>query len=139
MKNTFMALLVTAGLTSFAAEPKVPVQADVVLASEAAGAVEPSLEKMRTTLQERKQYRSLKKLQGRTLDLVNNRAQSFELPNKKVAEVRLIGVENDVATVTVKVPPTAAVYKLAHDKVLYIQAGRHDKGDLWLLLSQPKR
>ncbi len=138
MRAAVAALTLGLGMSALAADPRVSVQADVVFASEKPGGVEPALEKMRATLDARKQYKTLKRLEGRKLELLFNRAQSFELPNKKTAVVRLLTLENDIATVTVKVPPTEATYKLAREKVLYIQAGAHDGGEVWLLLSQPR-
>ncbi|PZR05974.1 MAG: hypothetical protein DI536_31430 [Archangium gephyra] len=128
----------TLGAVALAADPEVPVQADVVFASTAAGTVEPTLIRMRDAMASKVKYQTLRKVESKTLTLVKDRPQNIALPNKKSAEVVLQKVEANVATVKVKVPPTEAVYQLAREKVLYVQGGEHDGGQLWLLLSQPK-
>lgn len=125
-------------LTVLAAEPSVPVQAEVVHASTAAGTVEPSLAKMRDAMASRVKYLSMKKLEAKKLELVANKPQLIELPNKKTAELTLQSVKDDVATLKVKLPPTEAVYTLGREKSLYLQGGAHGGGDLWLVLSQPR-
>jgi len=123
---------------ALAEDPKVPVQAEVVFASTEAGTVDPALVKMRDTLAPKVKYLTLKKLDSRKLVLVKNKIETIALPNAKTAELSLDKVENDVATVKVKVPPTDATYKLAREKVLYVQGGEHKGGQVWLLLSQPQ-
>ena len=82
-------------------------------------------------------YQTLKKLSTKTL-MLTAKPQSLELPNKKVAEVSLTLLKQDVATVRLKLAPTDTTYTLARDKSLYVQAGEHSGADLWLVLSQPK-
>ncbi len=121
------------------AESKVPVQADVVFASTAKGEVDPSLVKMQETLGAKVKYLTLKKLSSKTLTLeAKAKPQALALPNKKSAELSVESLTADVATVRVKLPPTEATYTLGREKSLYLQAGAHDGGDLWLVLSQPK-
>lgn len=120
-----------------AAEPKVSVQAEIVFASTKPGAIDPSLKKMADTLGAKVKYATLKKLETKTLEL-EAKAVTLALPNAKTAELSLQALEANVATVKVKLPPTDTTYKLARDKSLYLQAGSHDDGDLWLVLSQPK-
>ncbi|MFT3711839.1 MAG: hypothetical protein QM817_29725 [Archangium sp.] len=121
-----------------AADPTVPVQADVVFASTAAGAIDPALQKMHDALAAKVKYTTMKKVESKKLELVKDQPQSVSLPNKKVAEVTLQGVAQNVATLKVKLPPTEATYTLAKDKALYLQGGAHDTGEVWLMLSQPK-
>lgn len=121
-----------------AAEPTVPVQAEVVFASTAAGQVEPALTKMRDAMASKVKYQTMKKLDGKKLELVKDKPQSIALPNKKSAELTLQGVTENVATLKVKLAPTEATYTLAKDKSLYVQGGTHEGGDVWLVLSQPK-
>ena len=125
-------------LTILAAEPSVPVQAEVVHATTAAGTVDPSLVKMRDAMASRVKYQGMKKLDAKKLELVANKPQLVSLPNQKVAELTLQSVKDDVATLKVKLPPTEAVYTLGREKSLYLQGGAHDGGDLWLVLSQPR-
>lgn len=138
MTRALVTAVMTLGAVALAADPEVPVQADVVFASTAAGTVEPTLIRMRDAMASKVKYQTLRKVESKTLTLVKDRPQNIALPNKKSAEVVLQKVEANVATVKVKVPPTEAVYQLAREKVLYVQGGEHDGGQLWLLLSQPK-
>lgn len=120
-----------------AADPTVSVQADVVFASQAKGAVDPALAEMQKTLAAKVNYQTLKKLSTRTL-VLTAKPQPLELPNKKIAELSLESLKKDVATVHLKLSPTEATYTLARDKSLYVQGGDHESGQLWLVLSQPK-
>ena len=138
MKRWVFAAALLSASFALADDPKVPVQAEVVFASTEAGTVDPSLVKMRDTLAPKVKYLTLKKLDSRKLVLVKNKVETIALPNAKTAELSLDKVENDVATVKVKVPPTDATYKLAREKVLYVQGGEHNGGQVWLLLSQPQ-
>lgn len=124
-------------LPALAEDAKVPVQADVVFASTAPGKVEQGLLPMQATLAPRVRYQTLKKLSGETLQLSVKPAQ-VSLPNKKVAELALESLKDDVATVRVKLPPAEATYTLGRGKSLYVQGGAHDGGELWLVLSMPK-
>jgi len=121
-----------------AAEPTVPVQAEVVFASTAAGQVEPALTKMRDAMASKVKYQTMKRLDGKKLELVKDKPQTITLPNKKSAELTLQGVTENVATLKVKLAPTEATYTLAKDKSLFVQGGTHEGGDVWLVLSQPK-
>lgn len=119
------------------AEQQVPVQAEVVLATAAAGAVEPGLEGMQATLGKKVKYGALKRLSTQKLT-VDAKSQVLALPNGKSAEVKLESLKDGVATLRVKLAPTESTYTLARDKAFYLQAGAHEGGDLWLVLSQPK-
>ncbi len=120
-----------------AAEPSVSVQAEVVFASTKEGIVEPDLQKMQQTLGAKVKYLTLKKVAAQKLEL-SVKPQSVALPNTRTAEISLLGVKENVATVRVKLAPADATYTLGREKSLYLQAGPHDGGDLWLVLSQPK-
>ena len=121
-----------------AAEPTVPVQAEVVFASTAAGQVEPALVKMRDAMASKVKYLTMKRLDGKKLELVKDKPQTVALPNRKSAELTLQGVTENVATLKVKLAPAEATYTLAKEKSLYVQGGTHEGGDVWLVLSQPK-
>ena len=125
-------------LTTLAAEPSVPVQAEVVFASTTAGTVDPSLAKMRDAMAPKVKYLTMKKLETKKLELQQNKPQALALANQKQAELTLQGVKENVATVKVKTPSVETVYSLARDKSLYVPAGAHEGGDLWLVVSQPK-
>ena len=121
-----------------AAENQVSVQADVVFASTAPGKVEPELAAMQATLEKSAKgtvkYLTMKKLSANKVVL----PATVTLPNQKTAELKLETLKDGVATLRVKVAPTEATYKLAREKSFYLQAGQHDGGDVWLVLSQPK-
>jgi hypothetical protein len=115
------------------------VQADVVFASTAPGTVDASLAKMRDAMASKVKYLTMKKVDSKKLELLKDKLQGLVLPNQKTAELTLQDVSREnVATLKVKLVPTEAVYSLGRDKSLYLQAGSHDGGDLWLVLSQPK-
>jgi hypothetical protein len=122
---------------ALADEPKVAVQADVVFASTKPGDVEPSLKHMQDTLAAKVRYLTLKRLSTQRLEL-QNKPTALTLPNQKVAELKLEALKAGVATVHVKIPPSDSSSNLGREKSLYLQAGPHDGGDLWLVLSQPK-
>jgi hypothetical protein len=116
---------------------KVPVQAEVVLASRKAGPVDPSLISMQSTLGARVKYLSLKKVSTQRLEL-SSVPSKVALPNAKSAELTLVGIKDNVAQVKVKVPPVDTTYSLGKDKSLFVQAGAHEGDDVWVVLSQPK-
>jgi hypothetical protein len=99
--------------------------------------VDPSLAAMQVTLASRVKYQTLKKVSAVKLEL-SAAPSNVPLPNAKTAEVTLLRLKDNVAQVRVKVPPVDATYSLGKDKSLYVQAGAHEGGDLWLVLSQPK-
>lgn len=138
MSRTLTGAVVLLSLTTLAAEPAVPVQADVVFASTAAGTVDPALAKMREAMASKVKYLTMKKLDSKKLELLQNKPQLVALPNQKQAELTLQALKENVATVKVKLPPTEAVYSLGRDKSLYVQGGAHEGGELWLVVSQPK-
>jgi hypothetical protein len=125
------------GVSTLRATSAVSVQVDIVWSSTKAGTVDPSLSAMQATLGKKVRYESLKKLSTQTLQL-EQKTQSISLPNGSSAALALDSLKAGVATIRVKVPPAEAMYTLANGKSLYLQAGQHDGGDLWLVLSQPK-
>ena len=132
------AVVFSLSFAALAAEPAVTVQADVVYASTAAGTVDPALTKMRDQMAPKVKYQTMKKLDAKKLELVQNQMQVIALPNQKNAELTLQQLKENVATVKVKTPSVETVYTLAKDKTLSAPAGQHDGGDLWLVVSQPK-
>lgn len=137
MTRLLCVALALGALPTLAEDKKVPVQADVVFASTAPGAVDKGLEAMQATLGKRVKYATLKTLSTKRLEL-SARPSTVELPNKKVAELVLQTLKDDVATVRVKLPPTETTYQLGRGKSLYLQGGAHDSGELWLVLAMPK-
>ncbi len=120
------------------ADPKVPVQLEVVRASTKVGEVPESLKKMQEALASRVKYGTLQVVDSKQLELTTKAAEKVDLPNKSQAEFKLERLKSGVATVKVNVPPTQATYTLAKGRALYFQAGAFDNGDLWLVLSEPK-
>lgn len=135
LRGSLLVALTLAGL-AFADGP-VPVQAEVVFASTAAGKVDPTLTKMQETLGAKVKYLTLEKRSSQKLT-VDAKGVVISLPNGKAAAVTLETLKEGVATLRVKLPPTDATYSLAKDKSFYLQGGPHEGGDLWLVLSQPK-
>lgn len=123
--------------TVTAADPKVPVLAEVILASTSTGTVEKGLEGMQSALSSKVRYLSLKRLSTQTLS-IESKIQTIAIPGGQTAELKLEALKDGVATLRVKLPPTDTTYSLAKGKSLYLQAGSHDGGDLWLVLGQPK-
>ena len=74
----FVAVTLFVSSLALAEDPKVPVQAEVVFASTAAGTVEPSLVKMRDTLAHKVKYLTLKKLDSRKLVLTKAAVAALE-------------------------------------------------------------
>ena len=120
-----------------AADDKVPVQADVVFASEKPGEVQKDLVPMQQKLAAKVKYLTLKKLDSKKLTL-EPKVRTLPLPNKSIVELSVASLKDDVATLKVRLAPTEATYTLGRGKSLYLQAGKHQGGDLWLVLSQPK-
>lgn len=130
--------LALCSLGALAAEPSVRVQVEIVLASTTAGTIDPTLAKMREAMDSKVKYLAMKKLDSKKVDLPRNQPQVVALPNQKKAELTLQELKENVATLKLKLPPTEATYSLGRDKSLYLQAGAHEGGDLWLVVSQPK-
>ena len=89
-------------LSAIAADPSVVVQADVVFASTAPGTVDPSLTRMRDQMAPKVKYTTMKKLDSKRLELVQNKPQTISLPNQKQAELTLQQLKENIATVKVK-------------------------------------
>lgn len=114
---------------------KVDVQAQVVHALEGGNQLDPaSLKAMQSALASKKKYGSLKQLSVTRLQL-SKAPVVVSLPNQKSATLSLESLKDDVATVRVKLPPVDATYKLGRERNLYLQAGVHLGGDLWLVLA----
>ncbi len=130
-------MLVAPG-AAFAADPVVHVQADVVLASEQGNTLDPpALKAMQDALGKKVHYGTLKRLSTERLEL-STKAQALKLPNAKEATVSVERIKDDVATLRVRLPPGDTTYKLGHSGSLYVQAGAHQDGELWLVLSPAK-
>jgi hypothetical protein len=120
-----------------AGDVKVPAQAEVVFASTRPGTVDPALAPMQAKLGARVKYLTLRSVSTTRLELSAARS-TLSLPNRKTAELTLVHVKDNVAQVKVKLPPLDATYSLGKEKSLYVQAGPHEGGELWLVVSQPR-
>ena len=118
-------------------EAKVAVQADVVFASEKPGKVPQDLVEMQQKLAKGKKYLTLTKLSSQKLTLTP-KASTVALPNQSNAELSVVSLEKDVATLQLRIPKLVDTTVKVGKGSLYQQAGQHDGGDLWLVLSQPK-
>jgi hypothetical protein len=141
MSRWALGLLILVSALTYGAEPTekihIQVQADVVSAGLKGEGIDASLKRMHEALAPKVKYVSMKKVESKTLEL-GELPTMVSLPNSKVAEIKLISVKENVATVSIKLPPTEATYSLAKGKSLYLQAGMLAEDDLWLVLSQPK-
>jgi hypothetical protein len=138
MRRLALLVLVLAPALALA-QDTVKVRADVVLAKLEAGSFEPdSLRAMQKAFEKKVKYGSLKQLSTQTVSLAAARPVVVPLPNAKKAELSLEALTADVAQLRVKVPPTDTVYTLGKQGSLYVQAGTHEGGDLWLVLSPAK-
>ncbi|MBX7102223.1 MAG: hypothetical protein K1X89_31190 [Myxococcaceae bacterium] len=125
-------------LAALAQEAVVPVQADVVLGTDkVAKDLTPPMKAMQAALAKKKRYGTLQLLSSQVLK-VSKKSLALALPNQKSAELSLESLEAGVATVRVKVPPADTTSKLGAEGSLYVHAGKHETGDLWLVLSRPK-
>ena len=121
----------------WADDAKVKVQAEVVHAQEKAGTVDPGLQPMQAALEQKTKYGTLKRLSVQKVELTR-KPLPLALPNGKTAELSLVSLEQGVATVKVKLPPSESTLKLGREGSLYQHAGKWQSGDVWLVLSQPK-
>lgn len=138
MKRAFVALMLTAAPSWADESAKVEVTADTVFATEAGNTLEPpSLKVMQDKLSKKVRYGSLKLLTSKKL-VLTPAPQALALPNGKDATLSVSELKSDVATLRVKVPPTDTTYKLGRTGSLYLNAGEHLGGELWLVVSPSK-
>lgn len=136
MRRALVVALAVSSL-AWAQDAKVEVKADVIHAQEKAGTVDPGLEGMQAALAKGKKYGSLKRISTQKIT-VQPKSAAVSLPNGKTAELSLVTLEKDVATIKVKVPDGETTLKLGRDGSAYQQAGAWQGGDLWLVLGQPR-
>jgi hypothetical protein len=123
---------------AFAADPKIDVQTEVVLAQEKGASLDPpELSKMQAALKPKKHYGTMKRLSSSKLTLTS-KPTPVSLPSGGSGELSLLGVKDDVATVRLKVGAIDSTLKLGAQGSLYQHAGAYQGGDLWVVLSRPK-
>jgi hypothetical protein len=115
---------------------KVEVTAEVVLAAKEGNEIDPpALKAMQQAFAEKKvSYNYLKRVTEQKVQ-VTPKATIVKLPNGKDASLVLERLKSDVATIRVKVPPAEAVYTVGQKGNLYVQGGKQDGKDVWLVLS----
>ena len=114
------------------------VQAEVVLAEVAGNTVDPpSLKSMQDALGKKVHYGTLKRVSTERLEL-SAKPHTLKLPNGKEVALSVEHIKDDVATLRVRLPPSDTTYKLGHSASLYVQAGPHQSGELWLVLAPAK-
>jgi len=126
---------------ALAQDEKVPVQVEVVLASNKGSEVQPpELGKMKATFQKQNfSFTSFKRLSLETLQVTAAKASEVRLPNGVNASLQLLKFEKGTATVRVDVPQlTATDVELGRQGSIYQLAGDHVGGKLILVLSQPR-
>src|SRR5262245_42116897 len=139
MRLSTLALLLAAPVVSAEEAPrpadKVNVRAEVVLAAKDGNEIDPPARKaMQQALAEKKVvYGYLKRVVDQPLT-VTTEPVTVKMPNGKDANVMLEKLEKDVATLRVKVPPADATYTLGKTGNLYVQGGKHEGKDVWLVL-----
>lgn len=69
---------------------------------------------------------------------VDAQGETIELPGGAVATVRLQALTDGVATLVVTLPATQTVYQLGRRGSLYLQAGKHEDKEVWLVISPKK-
>lgn len=121
------------------ATDKVDIRAEVVLAAKDGNEIDPpALKAMQQAFAEQKvSYGYLKRVLERPIS-VQQKPVTLKLPNNKEATLMLEKLKGDVATIRVKVPPADAVYNLGKKGNLYVQGGKHEGKDVWLVLSPGK-
>ncbi len=133
-----VAFLCLTALPAQAADPKVEVQAEVILAQDKGAQLDPpELAKMQQALAAKKRYGSLKRLSSTRLTL-SAKPSSVPMPSGAAGEVSLISLKDNVATVRLKVGALDSTLKLGAQGSLYQQAGPYQGGELWVVLSRPK-
>ena len=118
------------------AEEKVEVMAEVVLASNKGTGVDPELAKMKDKFaQSGLSFSSFKRLEGKKLTLLRQRAAQMTLPNKQIASFKLEDIKEGTAHVKVDVASLHTTVALGREGSVFIQGGDHDGGKLVIVLS----
>ena len=137
------AVVVTAwGSVAAADEPPVEVLSEVVLASNQDSVVEPpSLAAMKAQFAEAGfVFSSYRLLSSQKLSLSSGREVGISLPNGRRVSLRLQGLKGGTASVQIEIPgAVSTVVKLGREGSVFQHTGAHQGGQLFLVLSSPKR
>lgn len=130
-------LLVFASGVALAAEPKVRISAEVILASNNGNTVDPPvLAGMRNQFSRSGfAFTSYRRLSSEKLSLKREPVE-LKLPNQRTATLRLDGMKAGVATVRVDISNlSSTTLTMGREGSLFQHAGDHDGGQLILVLS----
>ena len=137
------AVAVTAwGNLAAAEEPTVELLSEVVLASNQDSVVEPpSLAAMKSQFAEAGfVFSSYRRLSSQKLALSAGREAAISLPNGRRVSLRLQGLKGGTASVQIEIPgAVSTVVKLGREGSVFQHTGSHQGGQLFLVLSSPKR
>lgn len=122
------------------ADEKVKVEAAVVHASNKGAAVDPGLERLKGDLGNK--FSALKLVSKEQVTLEKGKDAQVKMPGTRAANVKLLELKDDVASVSVAISDKGkqvaeARYKLAKGKSAIVVTGAHQDGVLVLVLSPP--
>ena len=131
------ALLLFASGVAWAAEPKVRINAEVILASNNGNTVDPpALAGMKNQFSQKGfAFTSYRRLSSEKLSLKREPVE-LKLPNQRTATLRLDAMKGDVATVRVDISDlSSTTLTMGREGSVFQHAGEHDGGQLILKLS----
>lgn len=131
------ALLLLASAVAWAGEPKVRINAEVILASNNGDAVDPpALARMKNQFSQKGfAFTSYRRLSSEKLSLKREPVE-LKLPNQRTATLRLDGIKAGIATVRVDISDlSSTTLTMGREGSLFQHAGDHDGGQLILVLS----
>jgi hypothetical protein len=96
------------------------------------------LRPMQRALGLRRHYGWLKRFSKKRAS-IDAKGEEVELPGGAKARVRLQELKDDVATLVVSLPSTETVYQLGRTGSLYLQAGKHEDTEVWVVISPAKQ
>jgi hypothetical protein len=139
-------LFVLLSAPALAAEPKVRVTAEVILASNKGNAIDPpALMKIKDQFTEKGfAFTSYRRISLEKLSL-RRKPVELKLPNRRTATLRLDEMKEGIATVRVDISQlTSTILTMGREGSLFQHAGEHEGGQLILRLSpdeaaQPRR
>jgi len=95
------------------------------------------LQPMQKALARRRHYGWFKRFSKKRAT-VGAQGEAIELPGGAQATVRLKELKDDIATLVVSLPSTETTYQLGRTGTLYLQAGKHEETEVWVVISPAK-
>lgn len=138
---------VLAGLQARADEPKVAVLAEVILLSNEGDTIDPPrLATLKKELERAgAKFTSVKRLSDQKVSVEQNKPAEVKLPDGRAASLKMVGMKDGVASVSVTVPsqkdakkPLVETTYQTGRSSLTVPAGDYANGKLVLLLSPPE-